>query len=187
MSAQLYLFPGVEKAGGEERMRRCAGLFCQSQGLGAEYRLERILRSEKGKPYFPDAKGIFCSVSHTPGYWGCAVSDAPIGLDMEKIRDCAYAAIAKRFFHPEEAAFAQQGPEAFFLVWTAKESYVKLLGQGIDDEFSDFSVVQGGKLVGQINGVSFLPLELASGYRMCLCGKRLGALKNYVILEERPA
>ena len=165
-------------------MRRCVRRFCESQGVSGKPWLNCIARTRKGKPYFEGVPEIFCSVSHTSGYWGCAVSDAPVGLDMEKIRECAFAAIARRFFHPQEAEFAGEKPEAFFAVWTAKESYVKLLGRGIDDAFADFSVVHDGKLLARLGSISFLPLSLAPGYCMCLCGQRLGEVKQYLLKED---
>lgn len=170
MSVNLYLYPGMEKNGGEERMRACARHFCG--GAGQE-RFERIARTPKGKPYFPDAPEVACSVSHTEGYWACAISDGPVGLDVEKMRPCPAEQIARRFFHPQEALFAAQSQEAFFQVWTAKESYVKLLGRGIDASFGDVSVVEQGRLIQRLGEVEFLPIALGPEYCMCLCGKRI--------------
>lgn len=158
-------------------MRRCASLF--GQGLGIEGGVfSRIERTERGKPFFPDAPGIFCSVSHTAGCWACAVSDAPVGLDVEKNRQCDFAAIARRFFHAKEAEYAAKSPEAFFAVWTAKESYVKLLGQGIDDGFARFSVVQKGSIAETLGDVQLCPIFLEPGYAMCICGENLGEIQK---------
>lgn len=184
MSTHLFLFPGAEKCGGEERMRRCARLFCCQK---EEKAFCRIFRTRKGKPFFPDIPEIFCSISHTPGYWACAVSHAPVGLDVEKIRPRPYGAIARRFFHPKEAEYAAGGPEAFFSVWTAKESYVKLLGRGIDAEFSSFSVVDEGALLERLGEIEFRQIPLEVGYCMSLCGTELGEVRQTVFPSEAGA
>ncbi len=181
MSVNLYLYPGMEKSGGEERLRACARHFC---GGGEQGRLERIARTRKGKPYFPDAPKIAVSVSHTDGYWGCAISDGPVGLDIEKMRPCPAKEIAQRFFHPQEALFAAQSQAAFFQVWTAKESYVKLLGRGIDASFGDFSVVEGGRLLSKLGEIAFLPMEIGPEYRMCLCGEKIQTVRRVIVGEN---
>lgn len=181
MSVNLYLYPGMEKSGGEERLRACARHFCG--GAGQE-RFERIARTPKGKPYFPDAPEVACSVSHTEGYWACAISDGPVGLDVEKMRPCPARQIARRFFHPQEALFAAQSQKAFFQVWTAKESYVKLLGRGIDASFGDVSVVEQGCLIQRLGEVEFLPIALGPEYCMCLCGERIQTVQCVAAGED---
>ena len=178
MSVNLYLYPGAQKIGGEERLRACARHFFGGEG---QERFERIARTQKGKPYFPDAPEIACSVSHTDGYWACAISDAPVGLDLEKMRPCPAEHIARRFFHPQEALFAAQSQKAFFQVWTAKESYVKLLGRGIDASFGDFSVVERGGIVSKLGEIEFLPIALEPEYCMCLCGKSMQTVRRVVM------
>ena len=50
--------------------------------------------------------------------------------------------LAYRFFHRKEAEFVEWDIcNRFFVVWTAKESYVKYTGQGIDDDFAKRCVV----------------------------------------------
>lgn len=179
MSVNLYLYPGMEKSGGEARLRACARHFCGQEGA----RFERIARTQKGKPYFPDAPEIACSISHTDGYWVCAISDGLVGLDIEKMRQCPAQKIARRFFHPQEALFAAKSQQAFFQVWTAKESYVKLLGRGIDRSFEDFSVVEQGAIVSRLGEIAFLPIVLGPEYCMCLCGEKIQTVRRFIVNE----
>ena len=76
--------------------------------------------------------------------------------------------------------YAAGGPEAFFSVWTAKESYVKLLGRGIDAEFSSFSVVDEGALLERLGEIEFRQIPLEVGYCMSLCGTELGEVRQTV-------
>ena len=139
-----------------------------------------ICRSGRGKPRLVPACGVSFSISHTRGIWACAFSGQDVGLDIEKKRPCDAALIARRFFHPAEAAFILQKPDAFFSVWTAKESYVKYTGTGIDDTFGKFCAVQDEKLCGKIGEAEIRPLRFREEYSMCVCAKNLDSIKIIV-------
>ena len=130
----------------------------------------RILRTPQGKPYFPEAPELHFSVSHSGAYWACAFSDAPVGLDIQMHQHNSYERLANRFFHPEEAAYLAAkafSPEAFFRIWTAKESYLKRTGEGLPGGLSTFSVLSPLP-----DGAEFTYLAAPEGYTMCLCGKK---------------
>ena len=63
--------------------------------------------------------------------------DRLIGVDVEHLRPMPDAEqLVQRFFHPEEAKQLQslaiiEKHKAFFQLWTAKEAYLKAIGQGI--------------------------------------------------------
>ena len=100
-------------------------------------------RTEKsGKPYVENVKVEF-SISHSGNIAVCAISDKPVGIDIELVKDVNINA-AKRLFTTDEQnyvfekwAFAKQ---RFFEVWTRKEAYVKMLGKGIA-YFPEFSTM----------------------------------------------
>ena len=87
--------------------------------------------NEDGKPEAPDT-GWFLSISHSGAYVVCAVDRAPIGVDVETIRD-----VDEKFMHrvcsEEELAYALRGGDVqrrFWELWTAKEAVFKLTGHG---------------------------------------------------------
>lgn len=99
-----------------------------------------LRRSEKGKPFFQDS-ALQLSISHSGLWWVLALSEELVGVDVQETRPARFEKLARRFFHPEEtAALEKAGFENFYSVWTAKESYVKLTGRGIDAHFREFSV-----------------------------------------------
>ena len=53
-------------------------------------------------------------------------------------------------------------------MWTAKESYVKFTGEGITDDFSSFSVVDGKGRFG-VGGTVLRHLPFLENYALCLC------------------
>jgi Phosphopantetheinyl transferase len=90
----------------------------------------KIIREIDGKPILrPDS--VPCSplpaprlsLSHSGRVTLAAVSDAPVGVDVEKIRPLDYINISKRFFGREI-----DGEKEFFDLWTLKEAYKKSSG-----------------------------------------------------------
>lgn len=90
-----------------------------------------------GKPYLPGYPVHF-SLSHTKNAVACAVSDCPIGVDVqEKI---GYSScLAQRICSEEEwAALEKAGDKALALtaLWTKKEALAKKTGKGLGEKFS---------------------------------------------------
>ena len=83
---------------------------------------------EGGKPY---CVGIPCefSLSHTSGMIVCAISDEPVGIDAELLRP-APMRVARRFTDAERE-YISGSDERFFRVWTRKEAFGKMTGDGL--------------------------------------------------------
>ena len=95
------------------------------------------------KPFFRIHPEIHASVSHSGGIWAAALTrEGPVGLDIQLLRiSPRRESIARRYFHPEEAAAVSSSPDpdaAFSRIWCRKEAAVKLSGRGIDGDFSSF-------------------------------------------------
>ena len=80
-----------------------------------------------GKPYLES--GPCFSLSHSGSLCAVAVGDTPMGLDIETVRDIRpYARLLSSFTLREREEIGN-GETAFFANWTAKESYIKYLGE----------------------------------------------------------
>ena len=101
--------------------------------------------TEKGKPFLLDRPDIHFSISHTKNAILLAISDAPIGVDIEAFRSPSAALIARTMNATEQAAIAtadgwniHRTPgtrEALFsAIWTRKEAVLKLRGTGIEGD-----------------------------------------------------
>ena len=95
-------------------------------------------KNNYGKPFAKDLAVEF-NVSHSGDMVVCAVSDRPVGIDVEQIRPMRDS-VAKRICSQEELDYwsAPSISEAerlnrFFEIWTAKEAYCKCIGIGIQD------------------------------------------------------
>ncbi|MBQ7541285.1 MAG: 4'-phosphopantetheinyl transferase superfamily protein [Clostridia bacterium] len=87
-----------------------------------------------GRPILPGT-GLHCSVSHSDGLCVCAVADAPVGIDTERLR-AAPLRVAQRVFSALELRRldgADDPDRVFFEIWTKRESAVKLTGAGLRD------------------------------------------------------
>ena len=108
-----------------------------------------------GKPYLKNNK-IFFSLSHSGEYVVLGISDCEIGIDIEKI--CPYDnSISNRFFTKEENDWLkkQGNDKAFYKLWTAKESVMKLTGEGLNLSPESFSVLPVKKCIHYLLDKSF--------------------------------
>ena len=85
--------------------------------------LPEIYVSENGKPFFSNRKDIFFSLSHTKTSALAAVSPSPLGADVEY----------RRLTRPSlerSLLSVPHGDLDLFELWTLRESWYKLTGQG---------------------------------------------------------
>ena len=94
-----------------------------------------IAANENGKPYLTAVPTVHFSLSHSAAWAVCAVSDHPVGVDIQQCRSFK-PNIADRFFHPDEVRYLSslspaERENAFYILWALKESYVKADGRGL--------------------------------------------------------
>ena len=96
-----------------------------------------FLYNEHGAPYL--AAGPYFSISHCKQGIAVAVSDSPIGVDIEAIRPLNENLVRKTMNSEEQACiFSSTHPEVEFIrLWTKKEAYVKMQGTGIISDLHD--------------------------------------------------
>lgn len=99
----------------------------------------QIQQEKGGKKYFANYPDIYFNVSHSGHRLVCAVSDVPVGVDIEKPAEAKNVIkIVKRFFHAKEIErfemLAKEGVDPaveFQRLWTMKEAYLKCTGAGL--------------------------------------------------------
>ena len=95
--------------------------------------LGKLQQDENGAPL--PSNDVYWSITHKTHYVGGVVAPAPIGIDIERIRECAPGLFA-RTAGDHEWALADPGNDSFltfFRYWTAKEALVKTSGSGLKD------------------------------------------------------
>lgn len=138
-----------------EKLKKQKLLSAGKLGVGAELLLIKALETaapelspplpivcgEGGKPALSGG-GLYFNLSHSGVYAACAVSDCPVGLDIQSEREHKER-LAERFFSAQERIFiAGSGNRdyAFTQIWSMKESCVKLLATGLQTPLSSFTV-----------------------------------------------
>ena len=142
---------------------------------------EQLTASKNGKPYLRNS-GMYFNISHSGEYVVLAVADNEIGVDIEKIAPYDQA-IAVRCFTERELEWLQsQGAdEAFYRLWTAKESVMKASGLGFSLPPETFSVLPMDASAHTIAGNAwFLHWLLYEGHMICCAiGDRTEKMEVY--------
>jgi len=84
--------------------------------------LPEIKKTPNGKPYFPDKRDIYFSLSHSRTHVLCVLSCNPVGADIESPRLISER-VMRFFCSPGELALFDP-----LDLWVLKESYIKLIG-----------------------------------------------------------
>lgn len=118
--AQYGTFPSGGRAGARGRqflLSRALLAFALEETLGT---VPALAKTAAGQPYFPALPGCFLSLSHTEGAALLALSDAPVGADIERVRPI-----------PPRLGWDFPGTEeTFWQRWTAAEAAAKREGRG---------------------------------------------------------
>ncbi len=96
---------------------------------------------EMGKPFLRDYPHICFNLSHCAAAVACIFSDTPVGVDVEKIISVPDH-LAGFVLTEAELADWQASAEPdflFFNFWTAKESFLKKSGRGIEGPLNQLS------------------------------------------------
>ena len=109
-----------------------AGLLLQEVLALYHKQDSQVFVDERGKPRI---EGLEINLSHSGNLVICAVSEQPVGCDVEEVRK-APRGVAERYFSRAEQKYlnrfvGEQYDREFFRFWTMKESYVKMTGEGL--------------------------------------------------------
>lgn len=91
---------------------------------------------EHGKPFIVGHPEIHFNLSHCREAVACVVSDRPVGIDVESVRQYKDS-LARYTMNDDELrliAEAERPDVAFTRLWTMKEARLKLTGEGIRND-----------------------------------------------------
>lgn len=93
----------------------------------------------------PTIQNGHISISHTEGYAACAIAREPVGIDVEREHTFSKAA-AKRILSPQEELLRESAnaDELLSRIWTVKESFLKMTGEGIPGEMRTLELIAAG-------------------------------------------
>ena len=114
------------------------------EAMGSAPEAIRFVYAENGKPGIAGG-GYEFSISHSDDIVAVAIHEGPVGIDVEHIREVS-PRLAKKYFcddenfyvfghEPRDVDFEYMASTdirmRFFEIWTAKEAYLKRLGEGL--------------------------------------------------------
>lgn len=101
--------------------------------FGIDIAKQEFAYTEYGKPYLLNFPNVHFNISHSGEYVACAVSDKPIGVDIQKIGKYN-SDVAKRVCNEKELVQIENSlnkASEFIKLWTQKEAVLKMHGTGI--------------------------------------------------------
>lgn len=101
-----------------------------------------------GKPVIVGHRGIHFSISHCNTAVACAVSDKPVGIDIESIDRKANESLYSYTLNQAEEQKVREAKHPameFLRYWTMKEALVKMTGDGISGKEQLQSLLKDGK------------------------------------------
>ena len=133
-----------------------------------------FIYKENKKPYLKDNDDLFFNISHSGDFVGVAVSGVDIGFDIQKPVDKVGDATKSRVLTEDEKKLIDKEEITFNEIWCVKESYSKLTGIGIAENFTDitYKKTSDNRFVlyknkkEEANGEV---IELPNGYKASLC------------------
>ena len=101
--------------------------------------------NEHGKPSIVGHPEIFFNLSHCKEAAICAISDRPIGVDVESVRSFNESLVRYTMNDDEiqRIEAAENRAVAFIQLWTMKEATLKLIGTGISKDMKQVLCQEG--------------------------------------------
>ena len=172
----LELFCADIREADERRARRrgrspqrgsAFGISLLEYAVGQVWQMElpEIVPPMGGKPEFAGTEGMYFSISHAKSHVLVAVSDAPVGVDVETHREISDNSAQALMDEQEREQFN------FFDLWCLREALFKLNGAGHLREVLRFRRA-GEEIVSPVPGVTCRLLGEVPGCSGALCQER---------------
>lgn len=151
-----------------------------SKHFGIDYRAIDIKASPAGKPYITCLPRCEFNISHTRYAVAAALSEQPVGVDVEKIRDIDLN-VARRAFSDQELAWLNDEPgdrnRRFFEIWTKKEALSKYYGTGLINSLKSYDVTDSFR---NERFTSFV----TGDYVLSVCSRLDVQINDYIQISE---
>ena len=152
-----------------------------------------IIRGKYGKPFL-DNHSIHFNISHSGNKVAVGISDEAIGIDIEKVANSFYDVSEWYLSESEKEVYGslKRGQQIDFLsaVWTLKEAYGKLIGQGLNYPLKKVTFYKNGgrwRCI-QENGTVFdgqiITARIDNNYMLSVCTKSYSKMNIRPIAED---
>jgi len=161
----------------EKKIQSIAVYLLLRIALTKEYNIDEPVEFDfltNGKPVLPEYPHIHFNLSHCKTAVACAVSTSPVGIDIEHIKPVSDKVTGRILTQQEFSQFklAPDPNEFFCKIWTIKESYQKLSGDGLRADFREISA----------DSITDKTLYEGKNYFCCACG--LGTNETKIMIRK---
>jgi 4'-phosphopantetheinyl transferase len=159
--------------------------------LGCAPQEVRFRYGAHGKPQLAGSPLHF-NISHSGALALIALAHVEVGVDVELPRPRRTDAIARRFYAPGEVErlFAIEDAaaraDAFFRLWTCKEAFLKVTGEGLSRSTRSYEIAADRSRVLWATGIpdaaarySVYPVEIGEPYRAAMVAEGQVRLRHY--------
>lgn len=180
-----------------ERVVRYPSLEDRQTGAGAGLLLRYAFEKEgipfsgdsfyagtHGKPYH---NKLCFNISHSGRYVICVTGKENVGCDIQKIKP-PHSRMMNRFFSDWEREYVNSADDSkkgefYTRIWTLKESYLKMTGDGLTRKLSDISFKIGDRIQvfeNQREKEIHITEHKMKDYIVMVCGKESELMVEYV-------
>ena len=150
-----------------------------SRGAEAVWGFKELPSTERtpdGKPFFPNFPDHHFNLSHSGSFALCALSNSPVGVDIQIVKDSWRDALPRRVCSPHELEWLEGQSvywDAFALLWALKEARGKYDGRGLGAGVREISVPlpKGEETLYRHDGLWFR-VYTGDGWQAAVCGEQ---------------
>ncbi|MNN17677.1 4'-phosphopantetheinyl transferase sfp [compost metagenome] len=167
-------------------------LICDQ--LGINNREISFTCNQNGKPMLQGSNNLHFNNSHSGQWVLSAISDDPVGVDVERIReldlDLAKHCFSEQEYHDlNDLGDDQIKLDYFYDLWTLKESYIKAVGLGLSMPLSSFTIRKAKDMIqlqtnNALNNCFFKQYTIDPKYKISLCAQRENIKEDLVLISE---
>ena len=150
-----------------------------------------VAYGERGKPFLKEYPNVHFNLSHSEERVFCALSEKEVGCDVEMVSEIDLA-VGLRFFcdYEYQAIIENESQkdrfDAFYRIWTLKESIIKATGLGMALPLNSFCVdikQNPPAISSEVNGKRYFLKEydLHDGYKYAVCAEDGNFAKEIIV------
>lgn len=145
----------IRSAGAERMLIHAVSEMFPQIHIPLEYEVDDL-----GKPFLPNMSGIYFNLSHSGDIAVCAVSNIPVGVDVQQQRRINKG-IAAKYYTEAECEYVGDNSVKFSRIWARKEAVSKAVGKGLQIGFGNIEVL-GEKT--EYNGKMYSVSDIECGF-----------------------
>lgn len=170
----------------EDKVRSLLGYMMLKKILEYDQYSNAISFTKYGKPFIRDQEYFHFNISHSRNWVVLAVSKEEVGVDVEYVKpvclETMEGALTKKEYEKLKSLSNHEAIKYFYMIWTIKESYLKMIGKGLSLSPNRLQTNVYAKkptimLDGKQQNVNIQTFQIESSYQISLCVREGGNIQ----------